>query len=418
MGRTKGNQDVALRKARRMRLSPEAVELRMDGLPTSLTNSGVLKRILYERVIEGKPGATISITQWKRLKTGNDKMTSPSKRKNPETKDLEEVAAKTEACDTTSEKKQVADSSFPIIRDIHRRAYVDKSGERRNCAYLVFRTSQEAKEFQSKWDGKCFANSLVASFSQVPPNRILHASQRKAIASVGEDPSLESQVSQLTRKELENRIPEESDTKALDSGRKRRRLPEMQKALLSIYKRSPRLEIHIKGYAIPEERRKSMIKLMRNLTWPAVSSRSRLNSECYMKISLRDSDAEYNELRSMLKRTLIWLDASYTCTHVAITKNFRGSPHVDRSDKSFQFALALGDYEGGELVIESEDHTKLCVVDTRNRVAKVDGRRVHWVRGFAGDERYSIIFFCLDSTKETPLTHSVFENYQPFQTPE
>lgn len=37
----------------------------------------------------------------------------------------------------------------------------------------------------------------------------------------------------------------------------------------------------------------------------------------------------------------------------AVTKNFRGSPHIDQNDFSVQYALSVGDFdEGGELCVE------------------------------------------------------------------
>ena len=33
------------------------------------------------------------------------------------------------------------------------------------------------------------------------------------------------------------------------------------------------------------------------------------------------------------------------------------------------------------------------MVNTRRRVARVDGRRVHWVRAFSGGDRYSVIYY-------------------------
>ena len=36
-----------------------------------------------------------------------------------------------------------------------------------------------------------------------------------------------------------------------------------------------------------------------------------------------------------------------------MTKNFRGSPHIDQNDFSVQYALSVGDFdEGGELCVE------------------------------------------------------------------
>mmetsp|Transcript_8246 Transcript_8246/g.9742 ORF Transcript_8246/g.9742 Transcript_8246/m.9742 type:complete len:166 (+) Transcript_8246:140-637(+) len=160
--------------------------------------------------------------------------------------------------------------------------------------------------------------------------------------------------------------------------------------------------------------RNRILNVLRGLVWPAVSSRSRLNAECYMSVSMQNppTGPEYVELYHLLTEILTWVDPTYVCTHVAVTKNFVGSPHVDRSDKAFQFALGVGEYIGGELVIESESHEKLYVVDTHDRIVKIDGRRLHWVRGFQG-ERYSLVFFCLDTNNGTALSWSVYQDFVP-----
>lgn len=90
---------------------------------------------------------------------------------------------------------------------------------------------------------------------------------------------------------------------------------------------------------------------------------------------------------------------------IAVTKNFVGSPHIDSFDTGPQLALALGEFEGGALCIESEDGGSVDVVDTKGKIAKVDGRRVHWVRTFHGGDRYSLIFFntAADEQKRRPI---------------
>ena len=106
-----------------------------------------------------------------------------------------------------------------------------------------------------------------------------------------------------------------------------------------------------------------------------------------------------------------WADPGFAYDHLAVTKDFVGSPHADVNDASHQYAMALGDWPrpGGELVVESEDGATRWVVDTRGRLARFDGRYVHWVRGFEnrrviGGEhdhhrkmtstcRYSVVFY-------------------------
>ncbi len=69
------------------------------------------------------------------------------------------------------------------------------------------------------------------------------------------------------------------------------------------------------------------------------------------------------------------------------------SPHIDDRDRSFQYAISLGDFQGGELCVEGRNHNEINVVDTKNRIARVDGRHIHWVRGWNGGDRYSLIFY-------------------------
>jgi len=126
-------------------------------------------------------------------------------------------------------------------------------------------------------------------------------------------------------------------------------------------------------------------------------------------------------------------DASFDA--VAFTKAFRGSPHVDAKDVAHQHVFALGDFEGGELCYEdgggemgvgngvfernsngsgagsgntcrfvtgSDTGLGTVRVDVRGRVARVDGRRPHWVAGFRG-ERFSVVFFSLRPENARPV---------------
>jgi hypothetical protein len=101
---------------------------------------------------------------------------------------------------------------------------------------------------------------------------------------------------------------------------------------------------------------------------------------------------------------------AYPCTMVAVTKNFEGSPHTDDRDVTHQLALSVGDWEGGgELCVESEVLNEVCVVTTRNHIAAVDGRFVHWVRGWGAGDRFSIIYFCTNVAEERAPTTAVLE---------
>jgi hypothetical protein len=43
--------------------------------------------------------------------------------------------------------------------------------------------------------------------------------------------------------------------------------------------------------------------------------------------------------------------------------------------------------------VDPDGAHRVAVVETRERIARVDGRHVHWVRTFTGGDRYSLIFY-------------------------
>lgn len=136
---------------------------------------------------------------------------------------------------------------------------------------------------------------------------------------------------------------------------------------------------------------------------------------------------------------------------VALTRAFRGSPHVDARDTSHQYVLALGDFplsEGALCVEEVAEEVaeaarpgdardsgdagdgdsggdraargrrdgekkdaaakrfvptgRVLRVNVKNRVARIDGRNVHWVEGWSG-ERFSVVFFCTKKENATEM---------------
>ena len=100
------------------------------------------------------------------------------------------------------------------------------------------------------------------------------------------------------------------------------------------------------------------------------------------------------------------VDPSFEYSGVALSRGFRGSPHVDTYDVAPQWALSLGNFEGGRLCVESGPE-EVSVVDTHGRAAKVDGRYPHWVSPWTGDERYSVIVY-RTSGKPAPKGPAVY----------
>lgn len=119
---------------------------------------------------------------------------------------------------------------------------------------------------------------------------------------------------------------------------------------------------------------------------------------------------DYGDLRAACAELMTWAAPGWYYSGVAVTKNFVASPHIDERDCTTQFAVSLGDFDGGELCVEADSQvgahsTDQCVavVNTRGRVARVDGRRVHWVRTFAGGDRFSLIFYDTTDRQRTPV---------------
>ena len=84
-------------------------------------------------------------------------------------------------------------------------------------------------------------------------------------------------------------------------------------------------------------------------------------------------------------------------TALAVTYGFQGSPHIDKQNVGPFYALALGDFDEGTggVAVEADART-VCVVDTKNRLGKVDGRFPHWVTPWdarGGKERFSLIYY-------------------------
>jgi len=106
----------------------------------------------------------------------------------------------------------------------------------------------------------------------------------------------------------------------------------------------------------------------------------------------RAKRSRHRALWAAVEALVAEVDADFAFSGVALSYGFRGSPHVDTYDISYQWAVSLGAFEGGQLCIESAPD-EVSVVNTHGRAAKVDGRFPHWVAPWRGAERYSVIIF-------------------------
>jgi hypothetical protein len=163
--------------------------------------------------------------------------------------------------------------------------------------------------------------------------------------------------------------------------------------------------IHHEGRLIPTPLRDKLLSLLNNLRWAVPNHRNGMNTERYLVLlSNVQNDLFYSDIRDACKElmTSCTNDPSFYYSGIAITKNFVGSPHIDDRDQTYQYAISLGNFtDGGELCVDggiievndddddeltTNNNTKpkavpvIHVVNTHDRIARIDGRHVHWVR--------------------------------------
>ena len=102
-------------------------------------------------------------------------------------------------------------------------------------------------------------------------------------------------------------------------------------------------------------------------------------------------------------------DFARAFTGLAVTRGFRGSPHIDTTNIGPFYGLSWGDFEDGTGGVRVElDPLTVCEVNTKNRLGRIDGRFPHWVAPYDEEKnRYSLIFY-LTEGKVQPKTKAVF----------
>jgi len=63
-------------------------------------------------------------------------------------------------------------------------------------------------------------------------------------------------------------------------------------------------------------------------------------------------------------------------------------------------------HDHGTISIQAMEEDYVNVVDTHNRIARVDGRHVHYVRSFGGGNRWSLIFYDTTDRNKTDVIKS------------
>lgn len=156
------------------------------------------------------------------------------------------------------------------------------------------------------------------------------------------------------------------------------------------------------------------------------NTRPSIHAECYMilrspmefQTKVHSNKAQsaakklhrHERLWELAKTAMLEVDADYghNFSALAVTYGFQGSPHIDKQNTCPFYGLALGDFPDGQggVCVEVDAFT-VAHVNTKNRLAKVDGRYPHWVAPYkkhhyngatvngsgGGCERYSLIYY-------------------------
>ena len=173
--------------------------------------------------------------------------------------------------------------------------------------------------------------------------------------------------------------------------------------------------------ALPPDAVAECLRTLRATEWPRVSDRAAVDADGYISLSSlpganarrRRRNAKYRRVWDAARALLASVageDAASLVDGLAVTKNVRGSPHVDALDVAAQFVASLGAFTAEEISVEEKEEkdalrgtggflcveaspTRVVCVDTRDAIAAVDGRFVHWVDPAYEGERFSLVWY-------------------------
>jgi len=106
---------------------------------------------------------------------------------------------------------------------------------------------------------------------------------------------------------------------------------------------------------------------------------------------------KYKNIWKLAQEALRQVDPVFAdrCTEIAVTYGFQGSPHLDKQNCGPFYGFSLGDFPDGQGGVCVECSARLiAVMNTKNRLGRVDGRYPHWVDRYDEEsERYSLIYY-------------------------
>lgn len=94
----------------------------------------------------------------------------------------------------------------------------------------------------------------------------------------------------------------------------------------------------------------------------------------------------FKNLYNILQLLIKYCKPDFEYTTIQVNKNVMCNPHVDKNNVGPSYIIALGDFTGGDLVIEGKEYS------IKNKFKKFNGTKGHWITPFKGT-RYSIVYF-------------------------
>jgi hypothetical protein len=189
-----------------------------------------------------------------------------------------------------------------------------------------------------------------------------------------------------------------------------------------------------RGVSIDPKLLSDLLTEMERIPWPRTTrERPKILAEGYVilqrppssssscdeniKMTTKANNKAKNEAKKLQRFNGIWtkaieaiesIDKSFAkqFTALAVTKNFQGSAHIDTLNIAPFYGISLGNFTGGKLCVECSP-TLVAEIDTKGKLAKVDGRFVHWVSDHEGT-RYSLIYY-VTSGEVVPQTTAIFK---------
>ena len=310
---------------------------------------------------------------------------------------------------------------------------------------LIFPNSNELVSCISKFQSLAIPMTHGYHYFSFSYNETIYEPFQHPPSTYLQDVPLHLQLMALSSKELQSRIDKHTkqnkeSSKHTNQNKKRKRggyrckvthHANLAKQLGILMGEGFRNVIHVQGIKIQNQFTDPLLQYLQNNTatlWPTKDKqRKGVHSSHYLTVRQKhpkEHDGIWNLCHKLIESiqpqhykesstttTTMTTTASVNkikYTALAITKNFRGSPHIDFHDTTYQHVIALGSFTGGRLCVES-DEDEVVSIDIQNRLGRMDGRRVHWVTGFQG-ERYSVVYYSTDPNHFTPPIHQSNHN--------